>query len=76
VLLVYLVGVFFGFIGLMISLLSIGGREEGAEAADTVQPYHEEREEIPSGTSNVWPKTKAAKKSKAKKARKSAKRKK
>jgi hypothetical protein len=70
VLLIYLAAVFFGFIGLMISLLSIGSRAESAEAADSVKPYHEEREEIPPGTSYVWPKAKRAKK--AKKSRKAA----
>ena len=76
VLLIYLVGVFFGFIGLMISALSVGSREPDAAEQSTgheqVEPY---ADKVPAGTSYVWPKEKTAKKAK-KSNRKSSKRKK
>jgi hypothetical protein len=76
VLLVYLAAVFFGFIGLMISALSVGSSEPETAAEQPggqVEPYSDSAR-VPAGTSYVWPKEKKAKKSKAK--RKSGKRKK
>ena len=76
VLLIYLAGVFFGFIGLMISALSVGSSEPNAteQSAGQVEPYSDK---IPAGTSYVWPKAKKAKKvKKAGTKRKSANRKK
>ncbi len=74
VLLIYLAGIFFGFIGLMISALSVGSREPDAAAEQStgqVEPYPDK---APAGTSYVWPKAKKARKSRTK--RKSSKRKK
>jgi len=67
VLLIYLAGIFFGFIGLMISSLSVGSSEPDAAAEPQVEAYSDK---VPAGTSYVWPK---AKKSRAK--RKSGRRK-